>query len=246
MRIQVINPMGVDVYNPMVEEAIAGAVAPDTKVEVRSLVGTGVPATAFLPAHSLFMNQLLTQVETAERDGFDAVVIACAADPGVEDAKDLVSIPVTGPMEAAVAAGRAFGRMAVVCPRIESGEGENLPQNANWVRRLVHRYGGASMFAGVIAAPSGHPPADEVARLLDEDPAGLRAAVRAEMAESARTTAMEAAQRAFDELDAEAIFFSCTLWSGLLGPIGERVPARVLDPMITPILYAEFLARATG
>ncbi|MXY76607.1 MAG: hypothetical protein F4Y40_05905 [Acidimicrobiia bacterium] len=243
MRIQVINPMGVDVYNPMVEEAIARATAPDTKVEVRSLMGTGVPATAFLPAHSLLMNQLLTQVETAERDGFDAVVIACAADPGVEDAKDLVDIPVTGPMEAAVAAGRAFGQMAVICPRIESGEGENLPQNANWIRRLIHRYGAESIFAGVISAPSGHPPADEVNRLLAEDPPGLRAAVRAEMEVSATTTALDAAQRAFRDLDADVLFFACTLWSGLLGPIREQVPVRVLDPLITPVLYAEMLAR---
>ncbi|MCY3538836.1 MAG: aspartate/glutamate racemase family protein [bacterium] len=245
MRIQVINPLGVDVYNPMVERAVERSLAPDTKVEVRSLEGTGVPPTAFLPTHSRFMNQLLTQVETAERDGFDAVVIACAADPGLEDAKDLVGIPVTGPMEAAVATGRAFGRMAVVCPRIESGEDENLPQDANWIRRLVHRYGAESIFAGVFAAPSGHPPAEEVDRLLAEDPDELRAAVRAEMDTSVRTTALQAAQRAFHERDANVIFFACTLWSGLLEPIRTQVPVQVLDPLITPVLYAEMLARTT-
>lgn len=244
MRILIINPMGVDVYNPMVEQAVGSAVAPDTKVEVRSLAGTGVPPTAFLPAASLFTNQLLAEVERAEQDGFDAAVIACAADPGLEDAKDLVSIPVTGPMEAAVAAGRAFGRFAVIAPRIESGEGENLPQNANWVRRLIHRYGGSSAFAGVFSAPSGHPPADEVTRLLAEDPAGLRAAVRAEMAASVRGSALEASERAWRDHDATALFFACTLWSGLLDHIRARVPARVLDPLITPVLYAEMLARA--
>ena len=73
---------------------------------MRSLVGTGVPATIFLPAASLFLNQLLAAVEQGEKDGFDAVVIACCSDPGLEDAKDLVSIPVTAPMEAAAAVGR--------------------------------------------------------------------------------------------------------------------------------------------
>jgi len=244
MRILIINPMGVDVYNPMVEQAVGPAASPDTKVEVRSLAGTGVPETAFLPAQSLFLNQLLAQVEQAERDGFDAAVIACAADPGLEDAKDLVSIPVTGPMEAAVAVGRAFGRLGVVCPRIESGEGENLPQNANWVRRLIHRYG-VPNFAGVFSAPSGHVPADEVTRLLAEDPAQLRAVVRADMAASARGSALRAAEVAWRDHDAEVLFFSCTLWSGLLDSIRTRVPVRVLDPLITPLLYAEMLARAT-
>ena len=246
MRILIINPLGVDVYNPMVERAIGGVASSDTKVEVCSLAGTGVPETAFLPAASLFLNQLLSQVEAAEQDGFDAVVIACAADPGLEDAKDLVSIPVTAPMEAAVATGRALGRLAVIAPRIQSGEGENLPQDANWVRRLVHRYEGSSIFAGVFSAPSGHPPADEVSRLLAEDPDGLRAAVRADMAASARGPALEASERAWRDHDATVLFYACTLWSGLLGHIRDQLPVRVLDPLITPLLYAEMLARTGG
>ncbi len=243
MRILIINPMGVDVYNPMVERAIGGAASPDTKVEVCSLAGTGVPETAFLPAASLFLNQMLSRVQEAEQDGFDAVVIACAADPGLEDAKDLVNIPVTAPMEAAVATGRGLGRMAVVCPRIESGEGENLPQDSNWVRRLIHRYEASSMFAGVFPAPSGHPPAGEVSRLLSEDPDGLRAAVRADMETSARGSALEASERAWRDHDASVLFFACTLWSGLLDHIREKLPVRVLDPLVTPLLYAELLAR---
>lgn len=244
MRILIINPMGLDIYDPVIEEAVVPAVSPDTKIEVRSLAGMGVPATAFLPAASLFMNQLLTRVEEAEQDGFDAAVIACAADPGLEEAKELVDIPVTAPMEAAVAAGLGLGRMAVICPRIESGEGENLPQDANWVRRLIYKYGRESAFAGVFSAPSGHPSGEEVDRLLAEDPAGLRAAVRADMEASARGTALEAAERAWRDHDAAALFFACTLWSGLLGPIRDRVPVPVLDPLVTPALYAEMMARA--
>ncbi len=244
MRILIINPMGVDIYDPLIEQAVVPAVSPDTKIEVRSLAGTGVPPTAFLPAASLFMNQLLSKVEEAERDGFDAAVIACAADPGLEDAKDLVDIPVTAPMEAGIAAGRGLGRLAVIAPRIESGEGENLPQNANWVRRLVHRYGGESFSAGVISAPSGHPSGDEVDRLLAEDPDGLRAAVRAEMEASIRGSALQAAEQAWRDRDATVLFFACTLWSGLLDHIRARVPVPVLDPLITPALYAEMLARA--
>ena len=31
MRILIINPLGVDVYDPMVERAIGGVASPDTK-----------------------------------------------------------------------------------------------------------------------------------------------------------------------------------------------------------------------
>ena len=43
MRILIINPMGVDIYDPLIEQAVVPAVSPDTKIEVRSLAGTGVP-----------------------------------------------------------------------------------------------------------------------------------------------------------------------------------------------------------
>jgi Asp/Glu/hydantoin racemase len=244
MRLLIINPLGVDIYDSMTEDIGRRAVAPGTEIVVRSLTGTGVPATIFLPAASLFINQLLVAVEQGEKDGFDAVVIACCSDPGLEDAKDLVSIPVTAPMEAAVATGFGLGRMAVIAPRIDSGDGENLPQTANWVLRLIHRYGGESAFAGVLSARSGHPSESEVARLLAENVDGLREAVRREMSASIAGPAAAAAESAWRDHDATVLFFACTLWSDLLGPIRERLPIPVLDPLVTPIRYAELLAGA--
>ena len=244
MRILLINPLGVNVYDELVDEVVRPAIGSDTELTVRSLAGTGVPETAFLPAASLLMNQLLSAVQQGERDGFDAVVIGCASDPGLVDAKELVSIPVTAPMEAAFATGRAFGRLAVVAPRIESGEGENLPQDANWVRRLVHAYDGGSIFAGVFSAPCPHPPADVVDRLLADDPRELRALVRRGMASAVAGPAGDAAEAAFRDHDAAVLFFACTIWSGLLEPVRDRVPVPVLDPLITPVRYAEMLAGA--
>ena len=119
MRILLINPLGVNVYDELVDEVVRAALSSDTELVVRSLAGTGVPETAFLPAASLLLNQLLSAVQQGERDGFDAVVIACASDPGLADAKELVSIPVTAPMEAAIATGpgRGCGRVGVAGPR---------------------------------------------------------------------------------------------------------------------------------
>jgi Asp/Glu/hydantoin racemase len=138
----------------------------------------------------------------------------------------------------------AFERFGVVAPRIESGEGENLPQTSNWVRRLIHRYGAEARFGGVFHAPTGHPSAQEVSRLLEEDPAGLRAAVRREMSASIAGPAGDAAELAWREHDVTVLFFACTLWSGLLDPIRDRVPIPVLDPLIAPVRYAELLAAA--
>jgi len=241
-RILVLNARADRLFDEVRRELVVPFVGPSTEVVVRSLAGTGVPGTAFLPAASLFMNQLLQAVVEAERDGFDAVVIACCSDPGLEDAKDLVSIPVTAPMEAAVATSLGLGRLGVVAPRIQSGEGENLPQDANWVRRLINRYGGERNFAGVWSARAGHPSAEETARLLADDPEGLRTAIRSEMAASIAGPAGEVAEAAWREGDATVLFFACTLWGGLLAPVADRVGVPVLDPLVTPVRYAELLA----
>ena len=129
-KILILNPNGTNIYDDVTLAVAEKAVSSDTNVAVRNLSGS-VPKTAFLPATSVLMNQLLTAVVDAEKDGFDAVVIACCSDPGLQDAKDLVSIPVTAPMEAAVYTAAPIGRLGIIAPRIESGEGENLPSNSN-------------------------------------------------------------------------------------------------------------------
>jgi Asp/Glu/hydantoin racemase len=50
------------------------------------------------------------QCVLAEREGFDAVIMHCASDPGLAQARRLVSIPVVGPGEATLRAGAIVGR----------------------------------------------------------------------------------------------------------------------------------------
>jgi allantoin racemase len=48
--------------------------------------------------------------EEAEREGYDAVIMHCCSDPGLEEARRRVSIPVIGPGEATLRAGAILGR----------------------------------------------------------------------------------------------------------------------------------------
>ena len=241
-KILVLNPNGTDIYDEATREVAEPAVSSDTEVVVRNLEGS-VPRTAFLPAPSVLLNPLLTAVVEAEKDGFDAIVIACCDDPGLQEAKQSVSIPVTGPMEAAAYTAAPPGRLAVIAPRIESGENENLPTDSNWVRRHIHQYGMDHNFAGVRHAPYPHPPKEETDRLLDQDIGELCNIVRNGMAQALEETGIRQAQLACEEDDANVLFFACTIWSGLLDPVQKSVPAKVLDPVSTPVRFAEMLAK---
>jgi Asp/Glu/hydantoin racemase len=240
IRILAIAANGSSIYNEHKAEVLRSAANPDTELEVRNL--KGVPKTPFLPTPAVFYNQLFQTVIDAEREGFDGVLIACCSDPGLKDAKTLVSIPVTAPFEAAARTAPALGRLSVIVPRIESGEGENLPGNGNWARSLAMEYGIGGYLASVRSAPADHPSDEESMRLFREDPDGLRRLVLGGMERAVHSTAMEAARRAVEEDEATVLFFGCTFWAGMLGPIAQALPAVVLDPLITPLKYIELLA----
>lgn len=242
LRILVIDPIGTDIYDEHMLSILRPHANADTDLVVRNL--QNVPKTPFLPSPALFYNQLFQAVIDAEKEGFDGVVIGCCSDPGLKDAKTLVSIPVTAPFEAAARTAPSLGRLGVVVPLIESGEGENLPGNANWARDLAREYGITDVVATVRAAPADHPSTAESMRLFAEDPAGLRRLVLGGMERAARGTALEQSRKAVFEDDATVLFFGCTFWSGMLGTIASAVPATVLDPLITPLKYVEMLAGA--
>jgi len=61
--------------------------------------------------------EMLELVKKAEKEGVDAVVIACFSDPGLEAAKELVNIPVIGIGEASIHAAAMLGaRFSVITP----------------------------------------------------------------------------------------------------------------------------------
>jgi Asp/Glu/hydantoin racemase len=240
-RVLVLSPLGTDYHDAETLALASSAVSAHTEVHVRSLAD-GVPKTAFLPAASRFYNQLLREVERAAEEGFDAAVIACASDPALSEAKELVDIPVTAPMEAALHLAAPFGRLGIVAPRIQSGENENLPANADWVRRLVHRYGFDYLVGSIRSARAGHPSDEEVSSLFAEDTEELRRRVRTSMADSIAGPALEQAKRAVEEDEAAVLFFACTTWSGLLDPIRSALNVRVIDPLLDTVRFAETLA----
>jgi Asp/Glu/hydantoin racemase len=242
IRILFLGLAGGGIYDQPKAEVLTPVASPDTELVIRSL--EGVPKTPFLPTPAAFYNQLFQTIIDAEKEGFDGVVIGCASDPGLRDAKTLVSIPVTAPFEAAARTAPALGRLSVIVPLIESGEGENLPSNSNWARNLANEYGVTEYLASVRSAPADHPSTEESMRLFKGDPDALRRLVLGGMERAVHGTAMEQAKRAVYGDEATVLFFGCTFWGGMLEPIARAVPAVVLDPLITPLKYIELLVAA--
>jgi Asp/Glu/hydantoin racemase len=230
MRLMYISVLGSEMYNEHILGILQNAAAPDTEVEVCSL--EGVPKSPFMPPVHQFYNQLLQAIIDAEQQGFDGVVIGCSSDPGLEDAKKLVDIPVTGPFEAYAHAAPAFGKTTIIATGYKID---------TWAPRAV-AHGLGPFLTSVREANFEHPDPELSMRLHEEDEDELRRIVLTEMERSIHDAAIEQTREAVEIDGSNAIFFACTFWSGMLDPIAEAVPnVALLDPIVLPLKYLELL-----
>lgn len=114
MRICFLNPFGTDAYDGLIGEVLAPTLTPGTDLEIRHLEA-GPRNLDYYAPKQLVQVEILRAAKAAERDGFDAVIIGCVYDPALTEARELLQIPVVGPLEASLAFSRAFGhRFAIV------------------------------------------------------------------------------------------------------------------------------------
>jgi len=230
-RILFIHPMGTDMYNQWTLEVLGPAAAPATELGVRHL--PGLPETPFVPDTDLWRDEFFEAVVAAEKDGFDVVATACTSDPLVREAKHMVGIPVTGPFEALSHTAPAMGPLTIIA------SGYKID---TWAPRAA-AHGFAPGMVNVRMADFSHPDPETAERLFATDVGKLRDIVMAEMERALIEDGIEQARRAVVEDGAASVFFACSLWSGMLGRVAEQVPAlAVLDPLVMPLKYAEYLA----
>lgn len=127
-------------YKAMLAEHARAICGPDTRVDLHGLrPGTypdGMPPVAMTKYHyglRLTDLQVIDNIVAAERAGYDAVAISCFLDPGLEEARSLVDIPIVSSCETALlissTVARSFGFLTL---------DENM---AAYLRRLVVHHG---------------------------------------------------------------------------------------------------------
>lgn len=127
-------------YADMLSDHARRICGPETIVDVHGLrPGTYPPGMAPIEmgryrwAHYLAFAQVVENVMRAEKEGYDAVAISCFVDPGLEEARSVVDIPVVSSCETALLVSSVIGRAPSLLTLEES--------MARTLRELVHRYG---------------------------------------------------------------------------------------------------------
>lgn len=112
-RICFLNPFGTASYDELIDSTLRPALHGATEVEIRHLSHAPRNIDYYAPKHLVETEIMMAAVE-AERDGFDAFVIGCCYDPALTQCRELVNIPVIGPLEASVLLSRLFGHSFAV------------------------------------------------------------------------------------------------------------------------------------
>ena len=213
MRILVINPNTSVSMTDHIREALIPIKRKDTKLTVVCPDrGPETIESAYDEAYAI--PPTLELVSKANEEGYDAVVLACFSDPGLDAAKEVSAIPVLGIEEASLHVAAMLGaRFTVLTPRKERIASK---------REHVHMRGLSHFLASVRSL-------DLSVAETDADPAKTKKRI------------FDVARRAVEEDGAEVIILGCGGMAGYAPEMEEKLKVKVIDPTSAALKIAEAL-----
>ena len=215
MRILVINPNTSAGMTDHIRRALEDVKGETTQLTVLNPVHGPVSIeSAYDEAFAI--PATLELVKTAERDGYHAVLLACFSDPGLDAARELVSIPVVGIEESALHVAAMLGHRFTVL----TSRRERVPSKMEHVARL-----------GLERHLASVRPLELSVLEMDADPVRAQGRI------------MEVAAQAVQEDGAEVIVLGCAGLAGYAARIQVSLGVVVIDPTPVALKMAELLVR---
>ncbi len=218
MQIRVIVPVIGEHWAEEARETYGALARPGTVVSAAA-IEMGPASIESHRDEALAVPGVLFEVQKAEQQGVDAVVIDCMGDPGLDAARELVSIPVVGPAQASMHLAAILAHRFSVITILE--------QTIPLVEQQVVRYGLTGKLASVRAV---NIPVLE----LEEDKERVVEAL------------IEEGARAVEEDGAHVVIPGCTGMIGLARRVQEGLvtrgcPVPVIEPPWAAVKLAESL-----
>lgn len=157
---------------------------------------------------------ILEKIKEAEEKGFDAAIINCMGDPALEAAREIVDIPVIGPLQASMAiASTLCDKFSVVTV----------------LKRLLPLFWGKAKKYGFESKVASVRSVEVPVLELDEARSEVKARLLAE------------SKKAVEEDEAGAIILGCTGMIGMARELQEALGIPVIDPGLASMKLAESL-----
>ncbi len=210
MKIMVINPNTSQSMTDHLRQELEPIKRPDTELTVVCAErGPETIESAYDEAYAI--PPTLDLVKKANREGYDAVILACFSDPGLEAAKEISEIPVIGIEESSLHMAAMLGsKFTVVTPRKQ-----RIPSK----REHVHMRGMSHFLASVRSL-------DLSVAETDADP------------ERTKKRVLEVSRQAVED-GAEVIILGCAGMAGYAPEIESKLNIKVIDPSAVALKVAE-------
>jgi allantoin racemase len=226
LRIRYVNPTGSGELDHHFEEALRGAAGEDVEISVAHLELGDRSSGPFLPRLPFYQGVLFETLYAAQTDGFDAAVIGCSGDPGLLEARRMLDIPVTAPLESALLLASQLGQRVAILVA-DGFEAHVLYED------LARIYGMRHVISEILTVPMGYPGTEGHEHAVIDRHRAVLAGPALELAQGALACG------------ANTIYAGCTLWTGeMLAPFREALGAPVIDPAQAAVLTAVAAARA--
>ncbi|MCE8040405.1 aspartate/glutamate racemase family protein [Halomonas sp. MCCC 1A11062] len=214
MKLLIVNPNISHSVTELIASEAQRSASPETELTLR----TAAFGVAYIETRAeAAIGAYATLAELAEyHPGHDAAVVAAFGDPGLEAAREMLSIPVVGLTESALmSAAMLGGRIGIVAisRRIRA-----------WYGETVARYGMSSRLAGI--------------RCLDEP---LRDIGSVQEDKGEQLVAL--CQAAIKEDGADVLIIAGAPLAGLARQVESRIPVPIVDGVSCAVRQAELLAR---
>lgn len=213
-RILFLKAVAYSDLNPMIQSYLDRYRYENTELVVRSLK-TGPKHLEYQYYQAIAGRGILEEVQRAEKDGFDAVIISCFDDPFLYPSREISQkIIVTAPGEASMHLAAMLGNQFSVIV----GRDKWIPQ----MKENVHRYGLESKLASFRSLGMGalefHQDEEETVRRMKRE---IRSAIETDRA--------------------EVIILGCSMQFGFYEKLQKEFRVPVIDSMVASLKHTEYL-----
>ena len=215
-RVLWLNPLGHSVYDEPISGYIAQIKQPDTEVTVISYDMPNSPLhLEFRSYEALVVGDTIRMARYGGVDGFDAIVIGCFYDPGIEAAREISGDAiVVAPCQASCQiAANLSNKFSVIVGQYK------------WIEQMterVHTYGYGKWLASMRSIDIG-------VHELQQD-CGLTT-----------SRIIEEGRKAIEDDHAEVLILGCTCSFDLYEDIQKELGVPVIDPIVAAYKMAEYL-----
>lgn len=213
MKILVINPNTSTEVTYQIEESLKPFKRTDAELDVVN-PERGPPGIESYYHKALAAVETIKLTQNAEKNHYDAVIIACFSDPGLEGAREVVHIPVVGIGEASVLLAASLGHRFSIIAILKN----SIPR----AERLVGQLGLTQKLASIREIGMG------VVEMEEEKEKGWQ-------------RILERCRTAINVDDAEVIVLGCAGMSGLAQKLQRELGVPVIDPTLAAYKIAEVL-----